>query len=202
VVMSLRLQRPYPGGMSRTGDWRRFVLRKVGRATEVAPAMLGQPTHAVCFYQDDDELFEVLERWVAEGQYYRQRTVLFATQDRIRGLRQRLAVWDLQSEVEAYDAELALRRFMRDGAPVRELFEDVVLEALGGRSPDEVRCYGELVTVLWQQGNVTGAIALEELWDELLADVPVPLLCAYAHADVGAHPAHADVCRTHSRLHV
>jgi len=44
-----------------------------------------------------------------------------------------------------------------------------------------VRAYGEMVALLWDEGNVTAAIELEALWNELAQQLPFSLLCAYAN---------------------
>lgn len=46
----------------------------------------------------------------------------------------------------------------------------------GGRS---LRVFGELVALLWADGNQEGAIQLEALWNELLEQYPFSLFCAY-----------------------
>jgi hypothetical protein len=46
-----------------------------------------------------------------------------------------------------------------------------------------VRGYGEMVDLLWKEGNTDGAIALEKLWNELAHQYSFSLLCAYAVDD-------------------
>ena len=47
----------------------------------------------------------------------------------------------------------------------------------GGGVP---RLYGEMVDLLWKDGNTEGAILLEELWNELVQTYSFSLLCASA----------------------
>jgi hypothetical protein len=42
-----------------------------------------------------------------------------------------------------------------------------------------VRAFGEMVSVLWAQGRPSAAIALEDVWDDLLGHHPFSLLCGY-----------------------
>lgn len=46
-------------------------------------------------------------------------------------------------------------------------------------SAHNVRIYGEMVAVLWDEGNVAAAIALEDLWNDLATRYPFSLFCAY-----------------------
>ena len=39
---------------------------------------------------------------------------------------------------------------------------------------------GEMVDILWQQGNESGAIRLEILWNQLASTYDFALLCGYA----------------------
>lgn len=79
------------------------------------------------------------------------------------------------------DAEETLARFMVDGAPDPVRFRRVIgrLVADAARAGGAVRIYGEMVAVLWAEGNVSAAIALEDLWSELGRSRSFSLLCAY-----------------------
>lgn len=106
--------------------------------------------------------------------------------------------------LRSLDAQETLDRFMVGGLPDRDRFDAVlratIREAI--RPDADLTVFGEMVALLWDQGNVTGALALEESWDELLATEPFSLICAYARSslsetDGGAVP---DVCRAHREV--
>ena len=80
----------------------------------------------------------------------------------------------------ALDARETLSKFMVDGAPDPTRFWTTIggLIAVTG-SGRRVRVYGEMVAVLWAEGNVAAAIALEDLWNELGRIRRFSLLCAY-----------------------
>lgn len=104
----------------------------------------------------------------------------------------------------ALDAADVLDTFMVDGSPDADRFASVVgavLDAASGvASP--VRAFGEMVALLWQAGNVAGAIALESLWNDLASHRQFSLLCAYPATALGS----ADlvevnqVCQLHSAV--
>ncbi len=72
--------------------------------------------------------------------------------------------------------------------------------AEGGR---RVRAFGEMVALLWTEGNQAAAIRLEELWNELAQTRTFCLYCAYCLDSFGdtAHTApFTHICTQHSRV--
>jgi anti-sigma regulatory factor (Ser/Thr protein kinase) len=103
------------------------------------------------------------------------------------------------------DAEAALSRFMDrvgpDPARFRRVIGELIERAATGGRP--VRAYGEMVSVLWERGDVTAAIELEDLWNDLARDSRFSLLCGYRVASVTQRDdlvATAGVCARHSRI--
>src|SRR5919109_1301881 len=78
----------------------------------------------------------------------------------------------LEGRLVFLDAEATLSRFMINGEPDGERFEQVVGEAIRGvrasAVQNGVRAYGEMVGVLWSAGQHSAAVRLEELWNQLL----------------------------------
>jgi anti-anti-sigma factor len=100
------------------------------------------------------------------------------------------------------DAEETLSLFMLDGTPDPIRFEIALTKLLaraggGGRS---VSVYGEMVAFLWDQGNITGVIALEDLWNELGRSQQFSLFCAYPLAAFD-RPESAESFRTIREQH-
>ena len=66
-----------------------------------------------------------------------------------------------------------------------------------------VRAYGEMVALLWDAGDVLGAIELETLWHELGRELSFSLFCSYPASSVSG-PEHAQalhqVCHLHSAV--
>lgn len=81
------------------------------------------------------------------------------------------------------DAEETLARLM-DGDGLREnALQEVVAPVLDGvqasaRYP-RVRAFGEMVNLVWERGRQDEAVRLEDLWNRLLAEETLTLLCAY-----------------------
>jgi anti-sigma regulatory factor (Ser/Thr protein kinase) len=77
-----------------------------------------------------------------------------------------------------------------------------ILRAAAG-SGRAVRVYGEMVALLWDAGDVLGAIELETLWNELARELPFSLVCAYPAASVaGSQNTEAlqQMCHLHSSV--
>jgi anti-sigma regulatory factor (Ser/Thr protein kinase) len=108
-------------------------------------------------------------------------------------------------EYVSLDAAEALSEFMVDGHPDPERFAEAMGRVFRDVSGDErpPRVYGEMVAVLWDAGNVTAALELESLWNQLAAELPFSLRCGYPMAALERHPelsAVRDVCRLHTGL--
>jgi DcmR-like sensory protein len=164
------------------------VLAETCRQDPTRPGVAG---HDVQFYRTEESLTRNVVELLAAGVAAGQPIVVFATEPHRRlfeqGLRERgldtdelysgrLAVW--------LDARDTLTAFMEGSLPSRELFMatvgSVFERILNKRSYLIIRGYGEMVDLLWQDGNAAGAIALEELWNDLADRYAYSLLCGYS----------------------
>ncbi|MGH3984518.1 MAG: MEDS domain-containing protein [Pseudonocardiaceae bacterium] len=105
----------------------------------------------------------------------------------------------------ALDASEALSTFMVTSMPDAARFSTTIgkLVYRAAQGPRNVRIYGEMVAVLWDQGNVAAAIALERLWNDLATRHPFALFCAYPtrafDTDAGTEQLQK-VCAQHSTV--
>lgn len=105
------------------------------------------------------------------------------------------------------DAAEVLGMFMVDGSPDPDLFDRVVgglVRSTGRRNP-RMRIYGEMVALLWDEGNREAAITLENLWNDLSERERYVLLCAYPLSSIEWGPNNApfrEICSTHSSVRV
>lgn len=151
--------------------------------------------HSVHFYGNDDALIDRLCGVVSSGLVVGNSVLLVATpehREKLVSCLERLEV-DLrqparEGQFSMFDAEELLSTFMVNNVPHPRLFLTSVGSVLtdakkAARSKDQgLTVFGEMVAVLWQQGNKTGALALEKLWNDLLNDRAFHLHCAYPHA--------------------
>ena len=101
------------------------------------------------------------------------------------------------------DAAETLRRFTVDGSLDADRFVAAIGALVGPASElgRQVRVYGEMVALLWDAGDVAGAIELERLWNELGAHLPFSLFCgypAYIASDANSADEFAELCLLHS----
>lgn len=145
-------------------------------------------THLVDFYDDDPEIVAALATYALEGWARHETVVVVATEAHRRETDAMLvaagadpAAARASGHYVTLDAEETLRTIMVEGVPHVDAFASHLGGVVAGalRLGRPVRIYGEMVALLWQDGNVPGAIALEGLWNELLAELTFTLLCSY-----------------------
>lgn len=97
----------------------------------------------------------------------------------------------------ALDAAATLAAIAPGGEPDRVCFErtvGAVLAQFDARAAGRgVRAYGEMVGILWASSRFTAALQLEALWNELLGDGGITLLCGYPIDVFGEEFCSADV---------
>lgn len=168
--------------------------------------------HWVQIYEDDTVFLDALEGFVAGGIRQGDAIVLIATPAHLAGLESRLqasgfdvAAAAARNQYIALDARAALERFMVDGWPDEALFGQLVDELLARArsSHKRVRAFGEMVALMWADGDCGATVRLEHLWDRLCAQESFSLFCAYPKAGFteDARDALAHVCAAHSRLY-
>ena len=155
----------------------------------IVEAMRGT-VHAVQFYETDDYLLQTLVEYVAGAFAAGDAAIVVATQAHRAALDGRLAARGIEVEQKlttgsyfSLDAKELLDQFTVNGSISRTRFADVVgsliTRARGESSSRQVRVFGEMVALLWAEGERNGALVLEELWNDLTRRMSFPLLCAY-----------------------
>lgn len=167
---------------------------------QVADSPPPPPYHGVKVYDEDEALLAALESFVLRGARQNKTTVVIATPEHRQMLRERLELWDLEHSFLGLDAQHTLDRFMRRGLPDPDLFETVVGHLVRSQAANGLQAFGEMVSLLWRQGNVEGTYALERLWGQLQQEVAFPLLCAYASGDFADRPGLSQVCGLHTHV--
>jgi hypothetical protein len=147
--------------------------------------------HVVQLYGADDQLLtRNVSRYFAEGLKRGDGLVLIATSEHTEAILRQLNEESSDASPAQHDGRLVvldaratLDRFLVDGQPNQDLFRDIVgnvLDAVRVRSVSgSVRAFGEMVGLLWVEGQRSAAGRLEEYWNELLSGSTVSLFCAY-----------------------
>jgi signal transduction histidine kinase/ActR/RegA family two-component response regulator len=149
------------------------------------------PGHTVQFYENETFLAAAVADFVGDGILAGEPAIVLATEAHRRAFGRRLRAKGIDAEAARHDglltwcdADAMLARIMDGGVPDEGRFRAEVVPLLERaelrRQGASVRAYGELVDVLWQRGETTAALRLEELWNELATTHRFALLCGYA----------------------
>lgn len=169
-------------------------------------------SHVVGFYEKEVHLVDFVRNFLAPGLLSGNAAIMLATDShrdlfdralmeagidaRETARRGQLIVQDVSEVLSMFMVER-----MPDPARFRASIGEIIFRAAEG--PRDVRIFGEMVAVLGDQGNVTAAIALEGLWNDLATRHSFLLYCAYPIrafvADASAEPFRK-ICEQHSRI--
>jgi MEDS: MEthanogen/methylotroph, DcmR Sensory domain/Histidine kinase-like ATPase domain len=167
--------------------------------------------HIVNFYDEEHHLVDDVCFFLSAGLAQAESALVVATADHRDSFAHHLQrTVDFQAASDAgryvcFDAAETLSTFMVDGRPDPSKFAETIggLIAELASAGRPVRVYGEMVALLWADGDVVGAIELERLWNELSRQHTFVLYCAYpvevltgAGDLVGIH----EVCGHHSTV--
>ena len=180
-----------------------------GLASRVACA------HSVQFYgADESRLAATVGAYIAEGLKKGESVLVIASPEHTAEFLRRLEYSGgdpgrsvRERRVLFLDAGTMLAGFMVNGEPDQHLFREAIQSALNELhacdAATDSRAYGEMVGVLWERGEYSAAIRLEELWNDLLASAKIQLFCGYPidifGSEVHSHEV-ARVLSTHTHL--
>lgn len=167
--------------------------------------------HAVTFYDHDREVVDRVARFVADGIRQHGRAIVVATPSHRADLAEALLAMGLDPDeppvaghLVILDAQTTLDSFMTPDGPDPERFSAQVAQLVRDAGADgaQVRVFGEMVGLLWEAGDITSAIALEGLWNDLIDEVDFALLCAYSSSliETGGLTEILGVCDQHSSV--
>jgi len=173
---------------------------------------MSESAHFVQFYETDEYLIDSIAEFIGSGLNTGDAYIVITSKANQERLKERwkaegldLVTAHTHGQYIALDAAETLSKFMVDGLPEAERFAEVVggliVQAAQGR--DKVRIYGDMVAVLWAEGNHAAAIRLEELWNELQHTTPFSLFCAYPMHDFAGEAYGmplVEICKTHSHV--
>jgi len=164
--------------------------------------------HFVQFYEQDDFIVDSIGRFVVEGLQQSESVLVVATDEHLNALNRCLSQRDVDvvaaittGHYVPLSAEATLAEIKVDGRISPDRVRDVIGNTLQqtritGRP---LRVFGELVALLCAEGDVAGAIELEDLWNELKVIHPFSLYCAY-RLNGFTEQSMTEVCRTHSHV--
>ena len=173
---------------------------------------MGNTDHFVQFYEADGFLLNSLSGFIGTALKAGDGAIVVATKAHRDGLDELLLAngFDLVEASKAgyyvsIDAAETLEQFMVDGSPDPERFNEVIggLVVRVAQGRPRLSAFGEMVALLWAEGNYTGATRVEELWNNLQKEQCFSLFCAYPMSVFAGEQFAAPlntVCTTHSRV--
>jgi DcmR-like sensory protein len=167
--------------------------------------------HAVRFYENEKSLSQIVADFLAEGLADGHPAIVVAAASQRAAIVRELVARSLDvvrlqraNDLVLLDGKDTLATFMKDGTIDVEAFRTMMCEtiklACRGRVDCTVRIYGQMVDILWQEGQQDAALSLEMLWNQLAQTQAFSLLCGYAmgHFYKDAHVD--DVCGHHTHV--
>ena len=169
--------------------------------------------HLAQLHKDKQARVEAVSVFVEEGLRRGNGVVVVTSSLEADHLLERLSMDRLDPEVfrrsgqfVIHDAEVLLGQFMKGGMPDWGIFRRTmgsVLDKVEALGYSTARVYGDMVDILWQQGQVQAAIRLEELWNDFGRMYPFSLFCSYMYDNRDEsfykNPLH-EIGRTHTDI--
>ena len=173
---------------------------------EIAPC-----DHVVQIYEDDEVFIDVLAGFVGGGINAGDCVIVIATDSHLKALESRLKNFGVHVDSLIYnncyiplDAEKTLAKFMVNGWPDETLFMDVVSKLLtrARKNKRNVRAFGEMVALLWAQGQCGATVHLEHLWNKFCENEIFCLFCAYPKSGFteDMKVSMQNLCGAHSKM--
>lgn len=177
-----------------------------------SPEKIQDGDHLVQFYHSDEFLADTVTNFIAPALMSGEGAILVATESHLYQFEKSLqdlgintSLMRLSGQLLMLDAELTLKSFMVNEVPDPDKFHSV----LGGTITEMsskfhgLKAYGEMVNILWGEGNIYATIALEKLWVELMTSKKFSLLCAYSIESMCEDKqgiAFTEVCQCHTHV--
>ncbi|MCW2501232.1 MAG: putative two-component sensor histidine kinase protein [Frankiales bacterium] len=165
--------------------------------------------HVVSFYDHDEALALTVGSFLGAGLAAGEAAIVVATPAHrelfdaaLEAAGIDLAFARAAGQYVSLDAAELLAAFLVAGQPDPALF-DATVGALVRQSATgrPVRVFGEMVALLWDDGAVTAAMALEQLWNATTRVAPFALLCAYPQRALGDSSARREaICMHHNAV--
>jgi len=174
----------------------------------------GADGHIVQLYQDDEFFGEAVSEFAAGGFIKDESIIFVATAPHWDILARCLAAkgFDVaelrrRGQLTVLDAHQTLPKFMVNEMPDERVFKDIARATIekaraGGRYP-RVRWWGEMVNVLYVDGNGRASTRLEEFFDDVAHESSIPIFCSFSMDKFDPEiydGALQNVCRTHAHL--
>jgi len=153
-------------------------------------ASAGPRDHIVQLYQDQEFLNRAVCRFAAGAIANGEGVILVPTAAHWEAFRPRLEAEGVdvkaaqnKGQLTVVDADETLPRFMCDAMPDAPVFLGLAAEVIAGARGEnrypKVRWWGEMVNILWEQGNVAASMSLEDQFHRLAHQHDIAIFCSF-----------------------
>jgi hypothetical protein len=153
-------------------------------------ASAGPRDHIVQLYQDQGFLNRAVCRFAAGAIANGEGVILVPTAAHWDAFQPRLEAEGVdvkaaqsRGQLTVVDSDELLPKFMRDAMPDAPVFlglaGEVVSKARDAERYPKVRWWGEMVNILWEQGNVAASMSLEDQFHHLANHEEIAIFCSF-----------------------
>jgi len=167
--------------------------------------------HVVQIYENDAIFLDVLTGFVGGGINSGDCVIVIATEDHLAALANRLRSSGIREDAlisnEQFipiNAQDALAEFMVNDWPDEDKFNKFISLLLkrARKHGRRVRAFGEMVALLWAEGNAGATVRLEHLWKQFCDNETFCLFCAYPKtgSTMNIMDSIHDICSSHTKM--
>ena len=169
--------------------------------------------HFAQVYEADAVLIDAVSSYVRQALENGAAAIVIVTEDHLSALRTAWGAMNVdfaaaaaRGQLVILDANATLASLLgTSGLPERAAFYQVIepVVVAAKRNYSRVVAFGEMVSLLWEKGNLDGALLLEDFWNELRYAHAFTLFCGYRLRNADAcsdAKALGAICQKHSRV--
>lgn len=173
-------------------EWRAMMISTDRQSWHTSqPQQAASSNHNVQFYESDGFLADQIGAFLREGLASGEGCIVIGTPEHRAQIERAMSASGVllgnahrTRHYISLDAATVLARFMVDGMPdpgqFAEAIGSIMARVTRGEPPRRMRVFGEMVALLWLEGNRTAALRLEDLWNDLYDSAgSFSLYCAY-----------------------
>jgi hypothetical protein len=189
----------------------KVTQRWLSASTDVFWGEIAPYDHVCQIYENDRAFLNLLTGFVNSGLNAGESVAVIATHDHLDVLHQRLReegvnlfALELKDQYLPIRAEDLLSEFMVNGWPDEASFRFTASTLLdrAKKQGRRVRVFGEMVAILWADGNEGATMQLERLWNKFCRIESFSLLCAYPKSGFTKQTEESlkQICCSHTKL--
>jgi hypothetical protein len=172
---------------------------------------ISQCDHVLQIYEDDKSFLDLLESYIVGGLKADECVILIATRQHLNAINDRvknkgfnLSALTLNECYVPLVAEEMLSKFMINNWPDEDLFTHELKQLISKpiQRNQKIRAFGEMVSILWSQGQGSATIHLEHLWNRFCSEHSLTLFCAYPKSGFTNSTTESlnRICGAHARI--